>query len=126
MEAGLVGGEPGAHLLHTAKGTHRDMPVGFAVPGTSPVFQLHEFLGRFAGKGLNRVLVTEPVATGDGVIGVLVKAVVRFGYTGCAALRGHSMATHGVDLGDDRDLEAGIGLSHRDGSAETCATAAHK
>ena len=77
VEAGLVGGEPGARLLHAAEGPHGDVAVGLAAPGAAPVLQLDQLLRRFLDESLDGVLIAQPVAAGDGVVGVLVEAVVR-------------------------------------------------
>ena len=76
VEAGLVGGEPRAHLLHAAERAHGDAAVGLAAPRAAPVLQPEQLLGRFLDERLDRVLIGQPVAAGDGVVGVLVEAVV--------------------------------------------------
>ena len=40
------------------------------------MLELQQLLGRLVDEGLDRVLVAQPVAAGDGVVGVLVEAVV--------------------------------------------------
>ena len=43
VEAGLVGGKPGALFLHAAERPHRHVSVGLATPGTAPMLQPHQF-----------------------------------------------------------------------------------
>ena len=76
VEAGLVGGEPGAHLLHAAERPDRDVPVGLPAPRAAPVLELQELARRLLDEGLDGVLVAEPVAARDGVVDVLLVAVV--------------------------------------------------
>ena len=85
-------------------GPHGDVPVGLAAPGTAPVLQAQQLLGRFLDEGLDRVLIAQPVAAGDGVVGVLVEAVVGRIDAGGAALGRDRVAAHRVHLGDDRDV----------------------
>ena len=75
VEAGLVGGEPRALDLHAPEGTHGHVAVGLPAPGTAPVLEPQHLLGGLLHEGLHRVLVAEPVAAGDGVVGVRVQAV---------------------------------------------------
>ena len=46
VEAGLVGGEPGAHLLHAAEGADRDLAVGLPAPRAAPVLELQQLARR--------------------------------------------------------------------------------
>jgi hypothetical protein len=110
VEAGLVRGKPGAHVLHTAEGAHGDPPVGFTAPRTPPVLQLQQLARSLLHKRLDRVLVTEPVAARDGVVGVLIEGVAFGDRAGCAALGGHRVAAHRIDLRDHGHAETGIRL----------------
>ena len=76
VEAGLVGGEPGAHLLHAAERAHRDVAVRLPAPRAAPVLQPQQLARRLVDERLDRVLVAQPVAAGDRVVRVLVEAVV--------------------------------------------------
>ena len=125
MEAGLVGGEPGAFDLHAAERPHRDAAVGFAAPGTAPVLQLQQFQRRGVDEQLDGILVAEPVAAGDGVVEMVVQAVVVLDDAGRAAFGGHGVAAHRIDLGDQRKREGRIGLGDRDGGAQAGAAGAH-
>ena len=118
VEAGLVGGEPRAHLLHAAERAHGDAAVRLAAPRAAPVLQPEQLLGGFLDEGLDGVLVAQPVAAGDGVVGVFVEAVVRADHGRGAALGRDRVAAHRVDLGDDGDAEPGVGLGDGDGRAQ--------
>ena len=118
MEAGLVGGEPRPLDLHPPEGTHGDVAIRLPVPGTAPVLQPQAFLRGLPHEGLHRVLVGEPVPSGDGVVGVLVEAVRLFDHGGGSSLRRDGMAAHGIHLGDHGDAEFRIRLGHGDGSAQ--------
>ena len=98
VEAGLISGEPGALLLHSAKGAYRDVAVGLAAPGASPVLKSQELLRRFSYKGLDGILIAEPVAAGDCVVTMVVERVVGLSHTGSAAFGGNGVAAHGIDL----------------------------
>ncbi len=119
MEAGLVGSEPGALLLHAAEGPHRHRAVCFTVPGAAPVLQLQQFLGRLVDEVFDAILVGEPVATAHGIVEVHVEAVIRLDHAGGSAFRGAGMAAHRVDLGDQRNAKFGGGLGEGDGGSQT-------
>jgi UDP-N-acetylmuramoyl-L-alanyl-D-glutamate--2,6-diaminopimelate ligase len=57
---------------------------------------------------LDDVLVAQPVAAADGIVEVVVEAVVRADDTGRSAFRGHGVAAHGDDLRDERDTKARV------------------
>ena len=108
VEAGLVGGKPRAHLLHAPEGANGNPSVGLAAPRAAPVLQPQQLLRRFLDERLDGVLVAQPVAAGDRVVGVLVEAVVGRDRAGGAALGGDRVAPHRVDLRDDRELSLGL------------------
>src|SRR5205823_1619152 len=103
-----------------------DAAVVFAAPGAAPVFELEQLLGGLLDEGLDGVLVAEPVAAGDGVVGVLVAAVVQGDDAGRPALGGDGVAAHRVDLGDDGDAQLRVGLGDGDGGTKPRAAAAHQ
>ena len=76
VEAGLVGGKPGPLDLHAAEGPHRHLAIRLAAPGAAPVVQPDHFLGSLLDERLHGVLVWQPVPTRDGVVSVIVEAVV--------------------------------------------------
>jgi len=96
--------------------------VFLAAPGAAPVFELEKFLGSFLDEGFDGVLIAEPVAAGDGVVGVFVERVVGFDDAGGAAFCGDGVAPHGIDLGDDGDFEVGIKFGYSYGGAEASTT----
>ena len=88
------------------------------------MLKLEELARSLLHKRLDRVLVTEPVAAGDGVVGVLFERVVCSDRAGCAALGRDCVAPHGVDLRNHRHAEMGIGLGNSDRRPQTGRTAA--
>jgi hypothetical protein len=118
VEAGLVGGEPRPHLLHPAECADRDVAVGLAAPRAAPVLKPQQLARRLLDERLDRVLVSQPVAARDGVVGMLVERVAARDDPGCAALGGHRVAPHRVDLGDDGDSQGRVSLGDGDGRAE--------
>ena len=119
METGLVGGVPGALDLHAAERPHRDRAVGLPAPRTAPVLQLQQFQWRGIDEQLDRVLVAEPVTAGDGVVEMVVQAVIVLDDAGGAAFGGDRVAAHRIDLGDQRQRKGRIGLGHRNSRAQS-------
>src|SRR3974390_1907278 len=126
VEAGLVGGKPRAHLLHAAEGAYCDVAVRLAVPRTPPTLQLQQFLRSFSHEGFDGVLIAEPVAAGDSVVGVFVGAVVGLGDTGCGTFGRDRVAAHGVYLRHYADAELGIDLSDGDRRAQPRTASSHE
>src|SRR5713226_4669651 len=56
VEAGLVGGEPGSLLLHSAEGSNGDVSVGVPAPGAAPMLEPQHLLGSLPDEGLHGVL----------------------------------------------------------------------
>ena len=52
------------------------LAVRLAAPGTAPMLQAQQLLRGLLDERLHGVLVAQPIAAGDGVVGVLVEAVV--------------------------------------------------
>ncbi len=119
VEAGLVGGVPGALDLHAAEGSHGDGAVRVAAPGATPVFQLQQFARCFLDEGLDCILIGEPVGATDGVVTMVVVAVAGLDHRGGSAFSGDGMRAHRVDLGDDTDRQVGIFFADGDGCAQT-------
>jgi hypothetical protein len=117
VEASLVSGEPGAPLLHSAKGAHCNVSIRLPAPWTTPVFQLEQLAWSLLDEGFDSILVAQPVTSGDGVVGVFIEAVVCLDDPGGAALCGNGVTAHGVDLGNDSDAELGMHFHRCDGSA---------
>ena len=112
VEAGLVGGKPGALDLHAPEGAHIGVPVVLAAPRAAPVLHLHHFLVGMRDEVLHHVLLAQPVAAAHGVVEVVLEAVVRPRHGGRAAFGRDRVAAHRVDLGDQRHHEGGIGFCH--------------
>ena len=125
VEAGLVRGEPGAHLLHAAERPHRDVPVGFAAPGAAPVLEPKQLPGGFGDERLDGLLVAQPVPAGDSVVGMPLEAVGWPDDSGRPALGRHRVAAHRVNLRGDRHAQPRISLCDRDGGAQSGPTAAY-
>ena len=126
VEAGLVGGKPRALLLHAAERPHGNAAVGLAAPRAAPVLEPQQLLRRFLDERFDGVLVAQPVAAGNGVVDVLVEAVVGTDRAGGTALGGDGMAPHRVYLGNHRNPEAGIMLCDCDCRPEARTAAAYQ
>ena len=114
VEAGLVGGIPGALDLHAAEGSHGNGAVGITTPWAAPVLQLQQLARSFLDEGLDRVLVGEPVSATDGVVAVMVVAVAGLDHCSGSALGRDGMRSHRIDLRDDTDGQVGIFLADGD------------
>ena len=88
------------------------------------MLELQQLPRRLGHEGLDGVLVAQPVAAGDGVVGVFVQGVVFASDAGRAALGRNRVAAHRVHLGDDRHAQVRISLRYRDCGAQTRAAAA--
>lgn len=76
VEAGLVGGEPGAFDLHAAEAPHVDRTVRFAAPRAAPLLELGHLARALMHEVIDHVLFAQPVAAGDGVVEVVVEGIV--------------------------------------------------
>src|SRR5882724_3522165 len=121
MEAGFIGGEPGAHFFHATEGTHGDMAVRFTTPRAPPMLESQHLFRRFSDKGLDRILIAEPIAARDRVAGMFVQAVIRFYNCGGSPFGRDRVAAHRVDLRDHRYIALGIDLGHRNGRPQASA-----
>ena len=88
VEAAAVGGEPGARGFHAAEVADVDAAVVLAAPRTAPLLELDHLFGTVLDEIFDHVLFTEPVTAGDGVVEVVVQAVVGANDTRRAAF-GH-------------------------------------
>ena len=89
------------------------------------MLQLNQLARRFLDEHLDRVLVGQPVRAADGVVDVVLGAVVVLDHRRHAALGGDGVAAHGIDLGHDADAEVGVLLGYGDCGAQAGATAAN-
>ena len=83
------------------------------------MLQPHDFRGRFAHEGFDHVLVGDVVAALDRVVGVRLPAVLGPQRGRGPALGGDRVAAHRVDLGDDADPEAALGLGGGYGGSQS-------
>src|SRR5438093_5813283 len=122
VETGLIGGKPGPLDLHAAEGPNGNVSVGIPAPRTTPVFQLDHLGRRFLDEKLDGILVGQPVGAGDGVLGVVVEAVVRLDHRGRPTFGRDGMAAHRINLGDDPHAQRGILLADSDGGTQARTT----
>jgi len=57
VEAGFVGGEPGALGFHPAKWAHGNMAIRFPTPRATPMLQLQHLVGSLADEGFDGILI---------------------------------------------------------------------
>ena len=124
VEAGLVGGVERSIHGHAAEGADADAAIGIAAPRAAPVLELDDFARRLPDKRFHDVLVGQKVAPEDRVLRVRVEAVVVAHDRRRAALGGHGVAAHGIDLREDGDGEPVRLLRRGDGRAESRPAAA--
>ena len=67
------------------------------------MLQAQKLLRSFSDKRFNGVLIAKPVASGDGVVAVLVDRIIRLNHTGGAAFGSNRVTAHGINLRDHRD-----------------------
>ncbi len=82
VEAGFVGGKPGAFDFHATEAPDVDAAVGAAAPWASPLLQLGHFRRAVMNKIVDDILLAQPVASRDGVVKMVLKAIVILG-NGC-------------------------------------------
>jgi len=80
----------------------------------------------FLDEGGNGVVVAQPVAVGDSIVGILIQAVVWLDHTHISTLRRNSVAAHGVSLGNDGDAELRMHVGRCDGSAQSRTSATYE
>lgn len=102
MEAGFIGGKPGTFNLHATKAAHVDRTIWLTAPRATPLLQLGHFTWAAVNKVIDHVLLTQPVATGYGVLEVIVVAVVILSDCGGAP----SAATVWLRIGYTLDISA--------------------
>ena len=122
VEAGLVGGEPGAGDLHPAETAHVGLAIRFTAPGATPVLQLDHLVGGVVDEVLDYVLLTQPVTTGDGVVEVVFQGVVITDDACGATFGGHCVAAHRIDLGNQGDFQLRVGFCNGDCGTQATAT----
>jgi hypothetical protein len=98
MEAGFIGGEPCAFDFHPTEAANVDAAVRAATPRTSPQLELGHFRGAVVYEIVYDVLFTEPVASSDGVVKMVFKAIVILRDGRGTAFGGDGVATHWIDF----------------------------
>ncbi|MNS91104.1 hypothetical protein D3C72_1251810 [compost metagenome] len=122
VETGLVCGEPGARDLHPAETADVGLAIRLAAPGAAPVLQLDHLVGGVVDEVLDHVLLTQPVATGDGVVEVVFEGVVITDDACGATFGGHGVAAHRIDLGNQGDFQLRVGFCNGDCGTQATAT----
>ena len=89
------------------------------------MLELDQLAGGFLDEHLDGVLVGQPVRAADGVVDVILGAVVVLDDRRHAALGGDGVAAHRIDLGHDADAEIWVLLGHGDSGPKAGATAAN-
>lgn len=87
MEAGLIGGEPGALDFHAAEATYVDATIRATAPWASPQFQLGHFGWAVVDEIIHDILLTQPVATRYCIVKVIFEAVMILRDSGGALLQ---------------------------------------
>ena len=98
VEAGFIGGEPGAFNLHSAKAANVDAAVRTAAPRTSPLFKLGHFRWTMMHKVVNDILFAKPVAPCNRVVEMVFKAVMILRNGGGPSFCCHCVTTHWIDF----------------------------
>ncbi len=107
------------------KGRTLTWPSSLRLHGQPQCSSLHHLFVRVGYEVFDDILLAQPVAAADGIVEMVVEAVVGPRHAGGPAFRGHGVAAHRVDLGDQRDFQCRIGLGNRDRRPQTRATRAN-
>jgi hypothetical protein len=59
---------------------------------------------------IHHVLLTQPVASGNGILEVKIEAVMILRHSGRTAFGRHGVAAHRVHFRNQRDIQVGIGF----------------
>ena len=125
VEAGFVGGKPGAFDFHATEAPDVDAAVGAAAPWASPLLQLGHFRRAVMNKIVDDILLAQPVASRDGVVKMVLKAIVILG-NGCGPpFCSDRMAAHRIDFRNQGDFSVGVGLSGGDSGTKACPAGAN-
>jgi hypothetical protein len=76
VEAGFIGGKPGTFDLHAAEAADVDAAVRAAAPRASPLFKLGHFRRAVVNEVVDDILLAKPVAPGNGVVKMVLKAIM--------------------------------------------------
>ena len=83
-----------------------------------------QFFRRFFHENFDGILVAQPVAAGDGVVGVVIQRIPTFDYPRSSAFGRNRVAAHRVNLRDHGHTEFGIGLGYGNRGSKAGAAAA--
>ena len=98
VEAGLIGGKPGAFDFHATEAADVDAAVRTAAPRASPLLQLGHFRRAVMNEVVNDILFAKPVAPCDRVVEMVFKAVVILRDGGGSSFCGDRVAAHRIDF----------------------------
>ena len=98
VEAGFIGGKPGAFNLHTAEAANVDATVWPTAPRTAPLFELGHFGWAMMDEVIDDILLAKPVAAGDGVVKMVFEAIMVLCDGGGATFCGHRVAAHRINF----------------------------
>ncbi len=98
VEAGLIGGEPGAFDLHATEAADVDAAVRTAAPRASPLFQLGHFRWAMVNEIINDILLAKPVAPCNRVVEMVFEAVMILRDGGGSSFCCHRVAAHRIDF----------------------------
>lgn len=98
VEAGFIGGEPGAFDLHPAEAANVDAAVRTTAPRTSPLFKLGHLRRTMVYKVVNDILLAKPVAPCNRVVEMVFEAVMILRNGGGSSFCGNRMAAHRIDF----------------------------
>ena len=125
VEAGFIGGKPGTFDLHATEAPDVNAAVRAAAPRASPLFQLGHFRRAVVNEIVDDILLAQPVASGDGVVKMVLKAIVILG-NGCGPpFCSDRMAAHRIDFRNQGDFGIGVGLGGGDSGAKACPAGAN-
>jgi len=129
MEAGLIGGEPGAGGFHAPKAAYLYLTVILAAPGAAPALHLHQLLIGVVDKVVDDALLNQPVTAGYRVVKVRLVGIFWAGNRSRPAFSSHGMGAHGIHLGEHRNTLRRFVflsvLSSRDSSTQACTSPTH-
>ena len=98
MEAGLIGGKPGAFNFHSAEATNVDAAVRTAAPRAAPLFKLGHLRWTVMYKVVNDILFAKPVAPCNRVVEMVFEAVMILRNGGGSSFCGNRVAAHRIDF----------------------------
>jgi hypothetical protein len=89
------------------------------------MLHLDQFSRSFIHKKFYRILITHPVSAGNGIVDVVFQRIVIFDNSRSAALRRHSVASHGIDLAHHSYTQVWARIGDGNGCSESCTPSAY-